>query len=139
MNSYSKCTGEKTKEEFAMKFHTTRRSFDQRIFCCPADVEERKATLRRGPVFKPAEVQKLWFNNKFSFEHIKDTKRFQEPLPYHSKTLSKGKHFEIYLQVFCVIYKAKFLPEAELLYLALDKKSKPGWDSMLPMHRILRG
>jgi hypothetical protein len=30
-----------------MKFHTTRRSFDQRIFCCPADVEEWKATLRR--------------------------------------------------------------------------------------------
>jgi hypothetical protein len=39
-----------------------------------------------------------------------------------------------------VIDKAKFLPEAKLLYLALDKKSKTGWDSMLPMHvhRILR-
>jgi hypothetical protein len=132
-DDHSKCTDEKTKEEYAMKFHTTRRSFVQRIFCCPADVEEWKATLRGGLVFKLAEVRKLWFNNKFSFEHIKDTKRFQESLPYHPKTLSKGKRFEIYLQAFCVIDKAKFLPEAKLLYLALDKKSKHSWDSMLPM------
>jgi hypothetical protein len=49
---YSKCTDEKTKEKFAMKFHTTRRSFDQGTFCCPTYVEEWKVTLRRaGPVF----------------------------------------------------------------------------------------
>jgi hypothetical protein len=32
-----------------------------------------------------------------------------------------------------VIDKANFLREAQLLYLALDKKSKTGWDSVLPM------
>jgi hypothetical protein len=32
-----------------------------------------------------------------------------------------------------VIDKANFLQEAKLLYLALDKKSKTGWDSVLPM------
>jgi hypothetical protein len=40
---------------------------------------------------------------------------------------------EIYLQALRVIDKASFLREAKLLYLALDKKSKTGWDSVLPM------
>jgi hypothetical protein len=66
-------------------------------------------------------------NSKLSFEHIEDTKRFQESLPYHPETMSKGKRFEIYLQALRVIDKEIFLREAELLYIALEAMcSGPG-------------
>jgi hypothetical protein len=58
---------------------------------------------------------------------------FQEAQPYHSKLLNKGQRFEIYLQAFRVIDKANFLQEAKVLYLAMDKKSEAGWNSVLPM------
>jgi hypothetical protein len=76
-----------------MKYHTTGRSFDQRVFCCADDFEEWKATAKGGRVFGLAEVQKLWFDNKFLFEHIEDTLMFQESQPYHSKQLNLGKRF----------------------------------------------
>jgi hypothetical protein len=86
-----------------------------------------------GLVFSLAKVQKLWSDNKFIFEHIEDTRMFQEPQPYHSKQLNEGNRFAVYLQAFRVIDKENFLQGAELLYLALDKKSNTGWDSVLPM------
>jgi hypothetical protein len=46
--------------------------------------------------------------------------------------MSRGKHFEIYLQAAAsrVSDKADFLREAELLCSALDKKKKPSWGSI---------
>jgi hypothetical protein len=63
---YSKCTDEKNKEKLAMKFHTTRRSFDEGVFCCADDFEEWKATAKGGRVFGLAEFMKLWFYNKLT-------------------------------------------------------------------------
>ena len=78
-----------------MECHTTRRSFDQFVFCCAGDKEEWKALLEGGPVFSLALVQTLWSANNFIFGHIKDTLMFQESQPYHAKQLNKGKRFEI--------------------------------------------
>jgi hypothetical protein len=59
---------------------------------------------------------------------------FQESQPYHTKLLTKGQRFEIYMQAFRVIDKEIFLQEAKVLYyLALDKKSTTGWDSVEAM------
>jgi hypothetical protein len=37
---YSDCNDEKIKEELAMEYHTTRRSFDVSVFCRPGDTKE---------------------------------------------------------------------------------------------------
>jgi hypothetical protein len=87
-DAHSKCTDEKMKEEFATKYHTTRRSFDQCVCCCVDDVEEWKATARGGRVFKLALVQKLWFDNKFSFDK-KDIPRVPA-LSFHDTELRKA-------------------------------------------------
>jgi hypothetical protein len=91
-----------------MECHTTRRSFDQFVFCCAGDKKEWKTTVEGGLVFSLAKVQKLWSANKFLFSHIEDTQMFQESQPYHTKLLTKGQRFEIYMQAFRVKSTRKF-------------------------------
>ena len=58
-DDYSNCTDEKTKEKLAMEWHTTRRSFDQFVFCSSSDKEEWNKTVERGLVISLAKVQRL--------------------------------------------------------------------------------
>ena len=51
--------------------------------------------------------------------------------------MTKGQRFEIYMQAFRVIDKVNFLQGAKVLYLALDKKSAPGWDTVEAMFAAL--
>ena len=51
--------------------------------------------------------------------------------------MTKGQRFEIYMQAFRVIDKVNFLQEAKVLYLALDKKSATGWDTVEAMFAAL--
>jgi hypothetical protein len=127
---YSNCTDEKMKEELAMEYHTTRRSFDEGAFCRPGDLEEWKATVRGGLVFGLAAVQKLWFDEAFLWDHLEIPSMFTEALPYHSTVKNKGERFEIYMQAFRVIDKENFLEQANLLYLAMPNKSEAGWDTV---------
>jgi hypothetical protein len=131
--AYSKCTDEDSKRKIAMEYHTSMRSFHEVAFCCAGVKEEWKAAVKGGLVFSLAVVQTLWSANQFPFGHIENKRMFQETQPYHPQQLKLGKRFEIYLQAFRVRNEDNFLQEAELLYLALDKKRKPEWDTMLPM------
>ena len=56
---YSNCTDEKIKEKLAMERHTTRRSFDQLVFCSSGDTKEWKTAVERGLVISLAKVQRL--------------------------------------------------------------------------------
>ena len=64
-DEYSNCTDEKIKEKLAMERHTTRRSFDQLVFCSPGDTKEWKTTVERGVVISLAKVQRLWSDEEF--------------------------------------------------------------------------
>jgi hypothetical protein len=110
------------------------RSFDEGAFCGDGDEEKWKGLLKGGLVFSLAEVAKLRSTEQFIFSHIENKLMFQESQPYHSQKLKLRKRFEIYMQAFRVIDKANFLKEeAKLLYLAMDKKSEAGWDSVRAM------
>jgi hypothetical protein len=117
---YSKCTDEDSKRKIAMEYHTTMRSFEEGAFCSAGVKEKWKGLLEGGLVFSLAEVQTLWSTKQFLFSHIEDTRMFQEAQPYDSKQLSKGQRFEIYMQAFRVIDKAKFLQQAKVMYLAMS-------------------
>jgi hypothetical protein len=131
---YSKCNDEDSKRKIAMEYHTSMRSFHEVAFCSAGVKEKWKGLLKGGLlVFSLAEVQALWSTKQFLFSHIEDTRMFQEAQPYHSKLLSKGQRFEIYMQAFRVIDKAMSLQDAKVLYLAMDKKSEAGWDSVRAM------
>ena len=105
---YSNCTDEKIKEKLAMEWHTTRRSFDQFVFCSSGDKEEWNTAVERGLVISLAKVQQLWSDKGFRFSHIEDTQMFQESQPYHSALMTKGQRFEIYMQAFRVKSTRKF-------------------------------
>ena len=105
-DEYSNCTDEKIKEKLAMERHTTRRSFDQLVFCSPGDTKEWKTTVERGLVISLAKVQRLWSDEAFLWDHLEITSMFPEALPYHSTLKNKGQRFEIYMQAFRVIVKA---------------------------------
>ena len=134
---YSDCTDEKMKEELAMKYHTTRRSFDVSVFCRPGDTEEWKTTVERGLAFGLAEVQRLWSAEAFHWDHLAITSMFTEALPYHSTVKYKGERFEIYMQAFRVIDKENFIEQARKLYLAMPNKSEAGWDTVEAMFAAL--
>ena len=70
---YSNCNDEKIKEELAMKYHTTRRSFDVSVFCRPGDTKEWKTTVERGLVISLAKVQRLWSDEEFLWDHLENT------------------------------------------------------------------
>jgi hypothetical protein len=134
---YINCNDEKIKEKLAMERHTTRRSFDEFVFCSSVDKKEWKTTVERGLVISLAEVRRLWSDKEFRFSHIEDTQMFPESLPYHSTIMTKGHRFEIYMQAFRVIDEVHFLQEAELLYLAMPKKSEAGWETVEAMFAAL--
>ena len=119
---YSATDDERRKEEIAMWWHATRRSFDEGAFC-EGDKEWWTAYVKKGLVFAVAEVAKLWSAGQFRFTHIENKLMFQEAQPYHSKQLNLGQRFEIYMQAFRVINMENFLQEAELLYLAMGKNT----------------
>jgi hypothetical protein len=83
---YSNCTDEKIKEKLAMERHTTRRSFDQHVFCRPGDTKEWKTTVERGLVISLAKVQRLWSDEEFLWDHIKNT--YDEGLTRNQRLIS---------------------------------------------------
>ena len=109
------------------------RTFGERAFCCDGDEEGWKAYVNGGAVLGLAGVAKLWSAEKFLFGHIENKLVFRESQPYHSQKLKLRKRFEIYMQAFRVIPKTNFLQEAKVLYLAMDKKSEAGWNSVEAM------
>jgi hypothetical protein len=117
-----------------MKRHTSMRTFDVGAFF-DGDEEKWTAYVNGGPVvFGVAKAAKMWSDGQFLFSHIENKLMFQESQPYHSQQLNFGMRFEIYLQAFRVaIDKANFLQEAKVLYLAMDKKSEAGWNSVEAM------
>ena len=78
---YSATDDERRKEEIAMRWHATRRSFDEGAFC-DGDEEGWKAYVNGGLVFGVAEVAKLWSTEQFLFSHIENKLMFQEAQPY---------------------------------------------------------
>jgi hypothetical protein len=63
---YSECDDERRKGEIAMRWHTSRRSFDEGAFC-EDDREWWTAYVNEGLVFGVAEVAKLWSTEQFLF------------------------------------------------------------------------
>jgi hypothetical protein len=89
---YSATDDGRRKEEIAMWWHATRRSFDEGAFC-KGDKEWWTAYVKKGLVFAVAEVAKLWSAGQFRFTHIVETQMFQEAQPYHPKQLNLGAVF----------------------------------------------
>ena len=124
-----------------MERHTTRRSFDQLIFCSPGDTKEWKTTVERGLVISLAKVQRLWSAKAFHWDHLAITSMFTEALPYHSTVKNKGERFEIYMQAFRVIDKETFLQEAKVLSVLSHGQGERGRLGLRACHvrHILRG
>ena len=91
-DEYSNCTDEKIKEKLAMEWHTTRRSFDQFVFCSSGNKEEWKTTVERGLVISLAKVQRLWSDEEFLWDHIENTSMLRRQRTKDSALRSTCRH-----------------------------------------------